>query len=117
MTPADVVAVYAASWREVDEVERLALLAESCADDVVYVDPDAEIFGREELSAFIGEFLSTYPGHRLELASRVDTHHSVLRFAWQVKRPDGTQLGEGIDTCELAGDGRLSRITGFFGAL
>ncbi len=117
MTPAEVVAVYTAAWREVEEAHRLALLVESCADDVAYVDPDSEILGRDRLSTFIGEFLSTYPGHRLELASRVDSHHSVLRFAWRVNRPDGTVLGEGIDACELAADGRLARITGFFGAL
>jgi hypothetical protein len=117
VTPAKVVAVYAAAWREVDETRRLALLVESCSDDVAYVDPESETLGRDELSTFIGGFLSAYPGHRLELASRVDVHHSVLRFAWRVERPDGTQLGEGIDACELAADGRLLRITGFFGAL
>ncbi len=117
MTPAEVVALYAAAWREIDAEKRGDLLERSCVDAVEYVDPQAEVAGRSELATFIGAFLCAHPGHRLELASRVDAHHGVLRFAWRVDRPDGTVMGEGLDACELAEDGRLCRIAGFFGGL
>ena len=40
-----------------------------------------------------------------------------LRFGWAMKRPDGSVELEGMDYAEVDGDGRLTRIVGFFGAL
>jgi hypothetical protein len=47
----------------------------------------------------------------------IDSHHDQLRFAWQVVGPDGSVPVAGIDVGVLAPDGRLERITGFFGEL
>jgi hypothetical protein len=58
-----------------------------------------------------------YPGHRFRRASGIDAHHDHLRFAWELVTPDGTVALAGMDVGEVAGDGRLRRITGFFGEL
>ena len=50
------------------------------------------------------------------LTSGVDQHHSQIRFAWAFVDKDGKRAIEGIDIGELADDGRLSRIVGFWGA-
>jgi hypothetical protein len=47
----------------------------------------------------------------------VDLHHGRLRFAWKLTDASGRTVVEGIDFCELASDGRLRRIVGFFGPL
>lgn len=47
----------------------------------------------------------------------VDTHHGHLRFAWELVGPDGQVAVAGVDVGELAEDGRLRRIVGFFGDL
>jgi hypothetical protein len=47
----------------------------------------------------------------------VDLHHGRLRFAWKLTDASGRTVVEGIDFCELAPDGRLRRIVGFFGPL
>jgi len=46
----------------------------------------------------------------------VDEHHGVFRFSWVLVDPQGQPLLEGMDFVELAAEGRLQRITGFFGA-
>ena len=56
-----------------------------------------------------------FPGHRFYRTSGVDVHHDQLRFAWELRGSDGAVAAAGIDVGGLASDGRLSRITGFFG--
>jgi hypothetical protein len=58
-----------------------------------------------------------YPGHRFRRVSGVDGHHDRIRFAQVLAGPDGGTVVRGIDVAELAGDGRLRRVTGFFGDL
>ncbi len=109
---------YCAAWSEPDPARRREILSRAWADDGAYTDPTVHAAGREELVAHIGRALAQYPpGARVERTSSVDAHHGVLRFAWHMVLPDGTALPEGIDFGELAPDGRLSRIVGFFGAL
>ena len=55
-------------------------------------------------------------GARTELRGNVDEHHGLLRFAWSIAGPDGPVM-EGMEFGELAEDGRLRRIVGFFGPL
>jgi hypothetical protein len=44
-------------------------------------------------------------------------HHEHLRFAWRLVAPDGTIAVAGIDVADVAPDGRLARVVGFFGDL
>ena len=114
MDPAEAVATYGATWNEPDEKQRLALLTKSWADDGVYMDPTGRADGRDALLAHIGGFREMMPGHTIDMTSGVDVHANVFRFAW-VMRKDGETVIEGMDYGELADDGRISRIVGFFG--
>ena len=49
------------------------------------------------------------------LTSGVAEHHTLLQFTWVRVGPDGRRIRDGIDFGELAADGRISRMTGFFG--
>ena len=115
MAVSDVVNAYGAAWNEPDEVARRTLLEEAWSDDGVYCDPTAKVDGRDSLIAHIAGFHRQMPGARIELTSGVDEHDGWLRFAWSMLGPDGTTLTEGFDVGELAADGRLRRIVGFFG--
>jgi len=53
----------------------------------------------------------------IEQAWSVDAHHDHVRFAWELANDDGEVAVGGIDVGELAQDGRLRRIMGFFGDL
>ena len=116
MSARDTVATYAAAWDEPDEASRRHLLEQCWADDGTYTDPQSRAVGRDALAALIGEFQRRFQGSRIELSSGVDEHHGLLRFAWRIVGPSGPVL-EGMDFGELAEDGRLHRIVGFFGPL
>ena len=114
MSTDEIVAAYGAAWNEQDEKARADLLTKSWADDGVYCDPTATVTGRAALIAHLGGFLQTMPGHTLEITSGIDVHHDLIRFAWQLRK-DGETVLEGMDFGELAPDGRIARIVGFFG--
>ena len=114
MDTEEIVATYGAAWNETDDAKRTALLERSWADDGVYNDPTATVDGRAALVAHIGGFQAMMPGHTIDQASAVDTHGAVFRFAWVMRKGDEIAL-EGVDFGELAGDGRIRRIVGFFG--
>ena len=118
-SPADVIAAYVAAWAERDEAARRRLLERAWADDGTYTDPLAHVLGREALVQHIGLFQQQAPMVRLVRASGIDEHHGVLRFAWKAEGATEPPLAglEGLDIGELAGDGRLRRIIGFFGPL
>jgi hypothetical protein len=111
----ELVATYGAAWNEPDDAQRRHLLEQAWADDGVYQDPMGRAEGRDALVAHIAGFRATMPGHTIEPASGVDAYGAVLRFAW-VMRDDKRDVAlEGVDFGQIAPDGRLAAITGFFG--
>ena len=103
-------------WNETDPAKRAELIEQAWASEGRYVDPLLEADGHEALSEMVATVHAHYPGQRFERISAIDTHHNLVRFAWQLAGPDGVTVA-GIDVGELATDGRLRRITGFFGDL
>ena len=114
---------YAEAWNIPDASKRPELLDIGLSDACSYTDPAYEVRGKEELADHIGRSLSgeAYDGlgagARIPLSSGLDQHHGMFRFTWVLIEPQEQQiLLEGMDFVELAADGRLQRITGFFGA-
>jgi SnoaL-like domain len=114
MDTREIVTTYGAAWNEPDDAKRAALLDKAWADDGIYNDPTATAFGRDALVAHIGGFHAVMPGHTIDLVSGVDAQGGFFRFAWVMRKGDQIAL-EGIDFGELAPDGRIHRIVGFFG--
>ncbi|HUP75429.1 MAG TPA: nuclear transport factor 2 family protein [Acidimicrobiales bacterium] len=110
----EIVAAYGAAWNETDQARRAALLEQSWADGGVYNDPTATVDGRAALVDHIGGFHAAMPGHTIDLVSAVDSYNDVFRFAWVMRKGEDVAV-EGIDFGELAADGRIQRIVGFFG--
>jgi hypothetical protein len=73
--------------------------------------------GHAAISDMAATLQAQFPDHRFRRVSGVDAHHDQLRFAWELVGPDGAVVLAGIDVGEVAEDGRLRRITGFFGEL
>ena len=114
---------YAEAWNTPDATKRRELLDIGLSNDCSYTDPAYEVRGKEELADHIGRSLSgeAYDGlgagARIPLSSGLDQHHGMFRFTWVLIEPQEQQiLLEGMDFVELAADGRLQCITGFFGA-
>ncbi|HLJ61532.1 MAG TPA: nuclear transport factor 2 family protein [bacterium] len=108
---------YLAMWNETDPTRRAAHIRHSWAGDGRYVDPQLEAEGHTAIGDMVATVQARFPGHRFRRTSGVDTHHDQLRFAWELAAPDGSVVVAGIDVGRLAPDGRLQRITGFFGEL
>ena len=114
MDATEIVTTYGAAWNEPDEAARRALLDRSWADDGQYSDPTGSADGRDALVAHIGGFQGMMPGHTIDMTSGLDTRDNVFRFAWVMRNGNEVTL-EGVDFGELAPDGRIQRIVGFFG--
>ena len=112
----EVVAQYMAAWNQPEPASRLALLDQCWSDGGVYLDPRANLTGRDELARHIAAIQASRPGARLEFMSGIDVHHNVVRFLWRLERADGSCGDVSIDFGEIGADGRLVRIIGFFGA-
>jgi hypothetical protein len=51
------------------------------------------------------------------VASGVDGHGDVVRYAWEIVNEQGESLMEGLDVAERIDDGRLRRVLMFHGPL
>ncbi|HEY3948974.1 nuclear transport factor 2 family protein [Phenylobacterium sp.] len=115
LTPAEVVAAHCAAWNTTDRAERDRLLERVFAADGVYADPTPTYAaGRAALSATIADFQRQTPGARFR-CSAPQTHHSAMRVSWLLQGGDGKTITQGQDFYELAPNGQIRRITGFFG--
>lgn len=115
LTPTAAVAGHCAAWNTTNRVKRDVLLRRVFARDGVYNDPTpAYVTGRAALSDEIARVQRKYPGARFH-CSPPQVHHSAMRVSWVFSRPDGTVVEHGMDFYQLARDGRISRVTGFFG--
>ncbi|MBI4866341.1 MAG: nuclear transport factor 2 family protein [Candidatus Wallbacteria bacterium] len=108
---------YLDAWSEPDRSRRQELLERVWAEDGTYTDPNTHVPGRRELLEYIGVILGQFPGARIVLTSAIDAHHQSVRFTWRMVLADGAVFADGLDFGELAPDGKLQRIVGFFGPL
>ncbi len=104
-------------WRTTDADERATLVARAFTEDGRHVDQHADATGHEELVAMITGVHDGFPGFQMARTSGIDRFGDQLRFAWELKGADGTPIVAGLDVAELAPDGRLQRVTGFWGDL
>ncbi len=111
----EMVIAYVAAWTQTDEGKRRALLEKCWADDGILIDPTQETVGREALLRSIESFQQQFAGHRFFFTSGVDEQHSRFRFTWALVNPAGHIISEGMDFGEVGPDGRLIRMTDFFG--
>jgi len=114
---ADLIDTYFAMWREPDSTARAALVEAAFTPDGRHVDPLVDANDHAELDAMVAAVHAQYPGFTIERTSGIDQHGDQLRFGWRLDLADGTTLVSGIDVGELAPDGKLGRIAGFWGDL
>jgi diadenosine tetraphosphatase ApaH/serine/threonine PP2A family protein phosphatase len=108
---------YLSAYGEPDPARRAELIAAAWAEDGELIDPPLTGEGHDGIGAMAEAVQQQFPGHRFRRASGIDAHHDRLRFAWELVAPAGEVVLAGVDVGELAPDGRLRRITGFFGEL
>ena len=82
--------------------------------DVVFIDPDNSIVGRDAFEEMVKTFRTRLPEAICSRSSGVDAHHGLHRYHWEIHQ-DGQRLIEGFDVACVDVDGFVSRVEGFFG--
>lgn len=113
--PEETVDRYFAIWNETDPVHRRKLITRAWAEDARYIDPAQNGAGHDGIDAMVAALHARFPGQALRLTGPIDAHNSRARFDWEMGPPEAP-LVRGVDFAELAEDGRLQSITGFFNA-
>ena len=108
---------YLEAYGEVDTARRDELIAQVWAADGRLADPPFEGEGHAGISALSDVVFEHFPGHAFRRTTGIDEHHGVARYGWELVGADGTVAVGGIDIAEIGDDGRLVRVTGFFGDL
>ncbi|HEY8583009.1 MAG TPA: nuclear transport factor 2 family protein [Capillimicrobium sp.] len=116
-TLTDTIDTYLAAYGEPDAAKRGALIAQAWAPDGQLVDPPLAAERHDGISEMAATMQAQFPGHRFRRSSGVDAHHEHARYAWELVGPDGAVAAAGVDVADVAPDGRLRRVVGFFGDL
>lgn len=114
---ADLIETYFAMWRTTDAAERARLVAQVFTANGRHVDQHADATGHDALVEMIAGVHAGFPGFQMDCTSGIDRFGDQLRFTWDLNGADGTPIVAGLDVGEVAPDGRLCRVTGFWGDL
>jgi SnoaL-like domain len=108
---------YISCWNEHDVVKRRRLVAQTWAEEGAYVDAHRRATGQEALDAMLAKAQETYPGFRLRLIGKIETHSRFVRFSWGAGGTDEAPLYlGGTDFVTLGEDGRALSVVGFVDA-
>ncbi|MGY0389550.1 nuclear transport factor 2 family protein [Nocardioides sp. WG-D5] len=108
----DIVTRYLDTWNATDE-ELTDLLATHWSADCVYVDPLAEVEGREAVAATIRAVRGQFPGFVFTPVGAVDSHHQQARFQWGLGPAGAEPVVVGFDVVVVDADQRIRDVRGF----
>jgi hypothetical protein len=115
--PNELVVSYLAAWNERDPARRKALVTKTWTDAGTYVDAHRHGEGHDGIDAMIRAAQDRFPGYQLHLISKIEAHHSYVRFSWSAGGVPGAPLYlAGTDVFVVADDGRLQSVVGFVDA-
>ena len=110
-----IIDTYLEAYSEVDPERRQKLVELAWDPTGRLVDPPLAAEGHAEIGEQAVAVKTHFPGHSFRRTTGIDAHHEFVRFGWELVGPDGAVAIAGYDVGELADDGRLRRIMGFFG--
>jgi len=105
---------FLALWGQTDEAAREAVLARVTHADVVFRDAYSATSGREDLAAHLRAAVAFMPGVTLAREGAVLHCQGTVLADWIARAADGTPRGRGRNVFELAPDGRITSVTGFW---
>lgn len=105
---------YFTLWSEADPAVRRHGLRATVTDDVEFRDAFGCTSGRDELGDQIAAALMHMPGLRLVRSGEVRQCQGTAIVDWTAQGPDGQPRGAGTSVFDLAPDGRIARVVGFW---
>ncbi len=103
---------YLASWNERDPTTRRALIDELWTDDAGYVDPIVSAEDRDAVEDVVATAQRQFPGLVYRQAGSVDSHHYVVRLAWELAPVGGPPVIIGLAVMVIE-QTRLRYVYGF----
>jgi hypothetical protein len=97
---------------ELNPVRRAAMLAESFADDCLWVHPHGRIVGREGINEAATETRKRFPEYRYTITSEIQSMHNVATCRWGSGMPRRPFHYTGADFVEERDD-RVTRLYTF----
>lgn len=96
-------------FNEPDPQRRAAAIDEVFTDDVVFVDADRTVTGREELAATVTGLLAQGPGLVFTPAGPLRGVGDLGMRPWRLGPPGGEPVLGGLDVVQVV-DGRIARL-------
>ena len=113
----DIVVNYIAAWNDPDPKRRRENVARTWTYGGSYVDAHRKGVGHDAIDTMIATARKLFPGYRIRLISKIETHNGNLRFSWAAGGTEQAPLDlGGTDYGLLAADGRLQSVIGFVDA-
>lgn len=109
----DIVTRYLDTWNATDESVLTELLAKHWSDDCLYVDPLADVQGREAVGATIQAVRAQFPDFVFTPVGTVDFHHQQARFQWGLGPAGEEPVVVGFDVVVVDADQRIRDVRGF----
>ncbi len=106
---------YLDAYGEPDATRRAELIERAWAADGHLIDPPLDAKGPNAIDAMATAVQGQFPGHSFRRSTGIDAHHNFARYGWQLVAADGSVTLAGTDVVEVGDDGKLLRVTGFFG--
>jgi hypothetical protein len=114
-TVTEIVDAHLEAYALADVERRRALVEAAWHPDGRLIDPPFDGAGHDGIVALADAVVTHYPGHTFRRTTEIDAHHDSARYGWALVAADGTVAVAGTDVVDLAPDGRLLRVVGFFG--
>lgn len=106
---------YFAAWAEKGAPARRRTLESCVSEDVEFRDSFGCTSGRGELEAHIAASQVHMPGASLARSGEPRQCQGMALVDWKASGPGGMQLGSGTNVFQLAPDGKIARVVGFWG--
>lgn len=97
-----------------DVAERAAALERVAIEEVEFGDAFGCVRGRDDLAAHLEALRMHMPGTSLERVGDVLQCQGTALVDWLATGPEGEERGRGTNVVELAPDGRVRRVVGFW---
>jgi uncharacterized protein YndB with AHSA1/START domain len=104
-----------AAWSEKDDGRRRSVLAAIATDDVTFADAFSCTEGIDDLVAHLSAAQFHMPGIVLSRTGDVRVCQGTAVADWTAQGADGAARGKGTNVFDLAPDGRIARVVGFWG--
>lgn len=113
----DTIDTHLEAYMETDADRRASLIEQAWAADGHLFDPPLDAQGHAAIDEMFTAAQAMFEDHRFRRTTGIDTHHGIARYAWELVDRNGTVTLTGLDVAVVDGDGKLTRVAGFFGDL